>query len=411
MERNLSYWLATAPEWPDTPSALPDRAEVVILGAGIMGAATAYWLARLGQRALVVERNPAPSAGATGRNAGLHVPGAAEGYAETTDRLGRAAARAITQATESNRQLLEAVLAKEEIQASYAQAGFFALAAAGDEAARAQRSAALLRADGFAAEWLDRAAAEAAWGTRLGEQFTGALFNPSGAALHSARYTQGVAAAAQRLGAHFCFDTTVTSVSAAGDGWRVATTTGTVRATQVVVALNAWAGDLFPPLAQLLLPVRGHILVTEPLAGRLRPWSANAGFEYGQQLPDGRLLIGGRRKSRPDRDEGYAPAPGQNAPAVEPAVVAALEAVLPEIIPAAAGVATSQAWAGVMDFSPDHQPLAGAWPGRRGLWLLVGFSGHGMPFSQVLPYGLAAQIAGADGPAVPEAFAPGRLLG
>ncbi len=409
MDGNQSYWLATAPAWPGTPSALPDRAEVVILGAGIMGAATAYWLARLAQRAVVIERNAGPSAGATGRNAGLHIPGAADGYADTTDRLGQMAARAIAQATERNRQLLEAVLAREGIEAEYRQTGFLALAA-GDEAAGVQHSAALLRADGLAGEWLDRAAAEAVWGTRLGEQFAGALFNPGGAALHSARYTQGVAAAAQRLGAQFCFGTAVTGVDEDGDGWLVTTNAGTVRAAQVVVAVNAWAGELFPQLSTVLLPVRGHILVTEPVAARLRPWSANAGFEYGQQLPDGRLLLGGRRKSRPDRDEGYPPASGQNAPPVEPAVVAALEAALPEIMPAAAGVATSQTWSGVMGFSPDHQPLAGAWPGRKGLWMLVGFSGQGMPFSQVLPYGLAVQMAGGDGPAIPDAFAPGRLL-
>jgi glycine/D-amino acid oxidase-like deaminating enzyme len=238
----------------------------------------------------------------------------------------------------------------------------------------------------------------------------GALHKPRGAALHSARYTQGVAAAAARLGAAFCYRTAVSGVEAEGDGWRVATARGEVRARQVVVALNAWAGDVFPALAPLLTPVRGHILVTEPVAARLRPWSANAGYEYGQQLPDGRLLIGGQRLSRADRDEGYPPAPGRNAPPVEPAVVAALEAVLPQIVPAAAGAVTERAWSGVMDFSPDHHPLAGAWPGRPGLWVLVGFSGHGMPYSQVLPYALAAQMAGGDGPTIPSAFAPGRFL-
>ena len=153
------------------------------------------------------------------------------------------------------------------------------------------------------------------------------------------------------------------------------------------------------------------ILVTEPLAGvEVGPFSANAGYEYGQQLPDGRVLFGGMRLTRADRDVGYAPAAGQNAPPVEPAVVAALEAALPQLVPAAAGARTERHWSGVMDFTADHQPLIGAWPGRPGLWLLVGFSGHGMPYSQVLPYAVAAQLAGAEGPAVPAAFAPGRLL-
>lgn len=412
MDGNQSYWLATAPDWPAAANALPDRAELVVLGAGIMGAATAYWLARLGARALVLERNAAPSGGATGRNAGMHVPGAADGYADTVDRLGRAAARTIMQTTEDNLQLLEELLARENLAADYRRTGLVDLAPAGDEGARTQHSAALLRADGFAAEWLNRAEAEAAWGTPLGAGYVGAMFNPKAGAFHSARYTQGVTAAAQRLGAQFHFETAVTGVLPEGDEWQVLTSRGPVRAAQVVVAVNAWAGELFPALAGVLTPVRGHILVTEPVAGleHLRPWSANSGYEYGRRLPEGRLLIGGQRRSRPDREEGYPPAPGQNAPPIEPAVVAALEAALPQIIPAAAGAVTSRHWSGVMDFSPDHQPLIGAWPGRRGLWLLVGFSGHGMAFSQVLPYGLAAQITGGDGPVVPAPYAPARLL-
>lgn len=412
-DSNTSYWLATAPDWPAAPTALPDQAELVVLGAGIMGAATAYWLARLGVPALVLERNPAPSRGATGRNAGMHVPGAADGYADTVDRLGRAAARTIMQTTETNLQLLEDVLAREHIDAGYHRTGLVDLAPAGDEGLRTQLSAALLREDGFAADWLNRAEAETMWGTALGPNYVGAMYNPKAGAFHSARYTQGVTAAAQRLGAQFHFDTPVTAVVPEGEAWQVLTTRGAVRAAQVVVAVNAWAGELFPALAPVLTPVRGHILVTEPVAGleQMRPWSANSGYEYGRRLPDGRLLIGGQRRSRADREEGYPPAPGQNAPPIEPAVVAAIEAALPQIIPAAAGAVTSRHWSGVMDFSPDHQPLIGAWPGRRGLWLLVGFSGHGMAFSQVLPYGLAAQITGGDGPAVPATYAPARLLG
>src|SRR5205085_3431063 len=130
-----------------------------------------------------LERNAAPSGGATGRNGGLHIPGAADGYADSADRLGRAAVRAIAQATDTNRQLLEALLEREGLDVGYRRTGFFALAGA-DEADQVRRSATLLREDGFAAEWLDRADAEAAWGTRLGALFAGAMFNAHGASLH-----------------------------------------------------------------------------------------------------------------------------------------------------------------------------------------------------------------------------------
>jgi len=54
---NLSYWLDTAPPFTAAAAPLPAQAGVVILGAGIMGSALAYHLARAGQPPLVLERN------------------------------------------------------------------------------------------------------------------------------------------------------------------------------------------------------------------------------------------------------------------------------------------------------------------------------------------------------------------
>ena len=84
----------------------------------------------------------------------------------------------------------------------------------------------------------------------------------------------------------------------------VPTAPGGVPARWVWVPSTPGPGQLFPPLAPHLLPVRGHIIVTAPVAARLRPWSANAGFEYGQQLPDGRLLIDSYHCSRDNQKTG-----------------------------------------------------------------------------------------------------------
>jgi cation diffusion facilitator CzcD-associated flavoprotein CzcO len=88
-----SHWLQTAPDFAAPVLETPRQVEVAILGAGIMGCALAYWLARSGHRPLVVERNVRPGLGATGRNGGLHVAGPANDYAAIVARLGRAAAR------------------------------------------------------------------------------------------------------------------------------------------------------------------------------------------------------------------------------------------------------------------------------------------------------------------------------
>jgi glycine/D-amino acid oxidase-like deaminating enzyme len=391
---------------------LPPRAEVAILGAGIMGSATAYWLARAGQRPVVLERNPGPAQGATGRNGGLHVTGPARDYAEAVQAQGRAAAQEIVRATFLNQELLEEVLAREDIDAHYQRTGFMSLAASVDERALMQASARLLQADGFPAEWLDRPAAIEKLGTPLAPEFVGALFKSNDAVLHSARYTLGVAQAALRRGARFAFSTSVVRVEPGpgGRGWAVHTSRGLLMAEQLVVTLNAWADEVFPELERVLTPVRGHIVLTAPVEFRLTPWSANQGYEYGRQLENGQLLIGGMRHVRADMDRGHRPVPGGNVPEVQPEVVRVLSDYPSRLFPKTAGVPMVHHWTGMMDFSPDHNPLAGRWPGREGLWLLVGLSGHGMPYSLVLPRAIAAQVAGVESPIIPTAFDPARFL-
>jgi gamma-glutamylputrescine oxidase len=408
----MSYWLNTAPPFQPPDPHLPAGCGLAILGAGIMGSALAYYLAAAGQPPLVIERNDHPAGGATGRNGGLVVAGPAASYHAAIDQLGRDAAHEITQLTHHNRRLLEALFTNEHIDAGYAVTGFISLAASADEAAELQASAEALRADGFAGEWLERATAEEYVGTALNPQVVGGLIKPDDGVIHSARYTFGTAQAAARHGAQFVYGANVLSVTLApgGRGWAITTTRGSVRAEQVVLTLNAWSGELFPELDTLITPTRGHVLLTAPARFKVPPWSVNWGYEYGRQLENGQLLIGGKRESRPDMDRGYRPPPGDNAPEVLPEMVSAPRDFVPEHFPAARGLPIVQQWAGLMGFTPDGQPLAGAWPGRDGLWLLAGFSAHGLPFSQALPQALAARLSEQAGPAIPKAFEPGRFL-
>jgi len=406
---NNSYWLNTAPPFTAPTVELPAHTEMVILGAGIMGCALAYWLARAGKTPLVLERNAHPAGGATGRNGGLHVagPGGAP-YHRWAD---RAAARAIMQLTLRNRELLEEILEREAIQANYKRVGFMHLAQA-HEAAELKALAQALNEDGFAAHWLERAEAEKKLGTSLGERYLGAVLKPDDGQFHSARYAFGVAEAARNLGARLAFSTPAQAVEPGpgGRSWLIHTPRGQCVAEQVIIALNAWAGELFPELTQTIAPTRGHIILTAPVNFTLTPWEANDDWDYGRQLETGQILLGGRRNTQPDLDLGCAPAPGENAPPLEPSVVEALAQIAPQLFPALKDVPIVQAWSGAMAFTSDWQPLAGQWPGRAGLWVLAGFSGHGMPFSLVLPQAIAAQLTGTAGEAIPSAFAPERFL-
>src|SRR6478735_4657753 len=112
-EEPRSYWHATAP--PPVPAdELPDGADVVVVGGGLIGCWTAYWLARAGVAVTLIERT-AISWGATGRNGGFTGVGSAEGYLGTIARIGHEGARGVWQITLESRHLLRRVLAEEGI--------------------------------------------------------------------------------------------------------------------------------------------------------------------------------------------------------------------------------------------------------------------------------------------------------
>jgi len=87
-------------------------------------------------------------------------------------------------------------------------------------------------------------------------------------------------------------------------------------------------------------------------------------------------------------------------------VQTALDAGLARLFPTLAGVPVERRWAGLMGFTPDYVPVAGAAPELPGVWFAGGFSGHGMPFAPIFGRLLAEAVATG---ATPAALAPFRL--
>jgi glycine/D-amino acid oxidase-like deaminating enzyme len=122
-----SFWQATGPAAIRPPGELPATADVLLIGGGLLGAASAYWLARAGVAAVLIEQS-ALAAGASGRNGGFMVAGTAERYPAAIARLGHATAREVWQLTLDSRALLRQVLAEEAIECDYREPGNLELA-------------------------------------------------------------------------------------------------------------------------------------------------------------------------------------------------------------------------------------------------------------------------------------------
>ena len=125
ISESISYWQGTTPDFL-LSTDLPPSADVAVIGGGLLGAATCYWLARAGVRVVLLE-GTAIAAGATGRNGGF-VRAGPRSYSEAIVRFGHETARAIMAITYESRALLRQVLQEEAIACDYREPGALQLA-------------------------------------------------------------------------------------------------------------------------------------------------------------------------------------------------------------------------------------------------------------------------------------------
>jgi gamma-glutamylputrescine oxidase len=371
-----SFWLEEEEGPPLPATRLRGDPEVVVVGGGVTGCSCALTLAQAGVRVRLLEAR-AIASGASGRNGGFALRGGAMPYDAARRELGAALARHYWKLTEQALARL-ASLAGD----AFVHTASMRLAADEDEreALRAEYDA--LVEDGFAAEWLDELPPP------LHGRFHGAVVHPTDGSLRPARWVRRLAALAADAGAELREHERAESLEAFGD-------------VQVVVATDGYTGGLVPFLDERVRPTRGQVLVTEPLDCMLyaRPHYARYGFDYWQQLPDGRLVIGGRRDASLETEW----------TAVEeatPVIQERIEQLVAELVGGQPRV--THRWAGIWGTSPDGRPLVGRLPGEDRVWAAAGYSGHGNVLGFLAGDLVARAILG-GAPPEPGLFDPARL--
>lgn len=373
--------METTPLWLDepapavTPAAL-DRVDVGIIGAGITGCGAALALARAGLRVRVHDSRGIAE-GASGRNGGFALRGGAARYDVARETYGADRAAELWRRTESALDRLEAVAGE-----AFRRTGSLRLAADAEERDDIRGEFEALREDGFAAEWRDELPG-------LRPTFLGAIFHPVDGSLQPGRFVRRLAAAAAEEGVGFVEHHRVGSLDE-------------VDAEQVLIATDGSGRGLLPELDDALWPARGQVIATEPLAERLFecPHYARQGFDYWQQLPDNRVVLGGFRDfsiltEMTDDERTTAP------------IQEALDSFLVELLGTPPRV--THRWAGIFGLTQDLLPLVGRVPGRDGVWVAAGYSGHGNVLGLMCGELVASAMRGEDDPLL-EVFAPARLL-
>ncbi len=383
---SLSYWHAThEPVVPTDP--LPAAADVVVIGGGMLGCWTAYWLAQAGVKPVLIEKT-ALGWGATGRNGGFLIEGAAVSYQRLIDLLGREGAREVYSLTMQGQQLAHDVINSEGIDCGLRRSGTLSLALSAEELGNMTHQRHLLEEDGINAELLDRQSVQELIRTPLAEEIVGGYLAPTGGTLHSGQYIGGLARAAQRHGA-VLVQAEVASIQVTGNATRVHTSEGPIDAGKVVVALNAWTDTLVPEMDGVIVPTRGQILAYKPSAPVFTTATGadiTPTGEYWQQRPDGSIVIGGCREDAPNRDSGVRDM------VATADVVARITEVLPRLFPELNSLAVDRSWAGLMAFTPDGLPVVDRIDTSENVWFGGGFNGHGMPFGPIVGKLLAQTV-------------------
>lgn len=383
--------------WQQTARADVAAYDVIVVGGGIVGCSTAYWLRRRRSRLRValVEAQTIGH-GATGRNAGFLLQGTDTDYLTDIDTYGPHRAKALWRFTRDNRNLIESELQGAEF--GLVARGSLLVAGTEEEDRRLQASVPPLRTIGAPVVYLSPKETN----RRLGaEGFRGSLFVTSGAMVNPMRLVQHIVAASR---AHVLEYHPVQAIIPEGDHYRLETGGRRLEAGQVVLALGAYLPQLLPALAPYVRPVRAQMLATAPAdAQYVRvPAYTHEGEFYIRQVSGGQVLLGGARHRNADEEVGYEDV-------TTPAVQGDLEHYLREHFPWARALPVEHRWSGTMGFSPDRLPVVGTVPDQPGNVWATGFTGHGMSYGFRMGKLLAALALGDTQPEGYELFTAARF--
>ncbi|CAG8948963.1 hypothetical protein HYFRA_00002091 [Hymenoscyphus fraxineus] len=393
-----SYWQRNPHRIADLRStaSLPTYSKYIIIGSGITGASIAYKL--LGQEpaaSIVLLEARQAASGATGRNGGHCRPGDYREFSAHVERFGLEDALRMEKLEADNIKLLTNFIREHGIECDLNEVESVEMFT--DEkpfkyvlgVLEARKKVAEMRKEAPVLREYRIWSAEETEKELLTPNGVGAVSLVGGYQLQPYLVACGILELAIEKGLNLQTNTPVTKISKLSDdnesnGWKVHTDRGDVIADKVILATNAYSGALYPDLAEFIQPTKRQMCVVRPgskiidtgALPRTGVWETSDSSDYYQQrykgsLGEGDLVLGGSLRASSIDDS-----------SILPEITEYFAHRLPvrfygrenwgedgEII---------QEWSGIMGYTSDRRPIIGEAPGQNGLWVCVGFNGHGM---------------------------------
>ena len=385
----LNYWLTTVDMPKGNSEALPETADVAVVGAGFTGLSAARTLAKSGARVVVLE-SESIGWGASSRNGGMVLTGLKLGVNQLISMYGRERTQKMYAASLASIDCVEKIVREEGIQCDFARSGHLEVAckqAHFDDYAR--------QVEVVAREFNHklRIVPRADLGVEIGSNiYYGGMVDEISAGVNPARYVAGLATAATRAGACVVEQTSVQSIernSRQGtQGWKVSTSRGALWAHDVFIATSGYTGKATPTLRKKIIPIGSYIITTDTLpddvardvSPRNRMIYDSKNYIYYYRLtPDNRMLFGGRAAFFPESGNSVR----KSAEILRQGMI--------QVYPQLRDTKVEFVWGGTLDFAFDIMPHAGQ---MDGLYYALGYAGHGVAMATLQGQWMAHRIAG-----------------
>lgn len=375
------FWMASSRSSPQQVLERDLRADIVIIGAGFTGLWTALFLKELSPETevIVLEQGRA-GYGGSGRNAGMLGETIDHSHQLAITHFGFEEAKKLAQIGRDNVEEMASFLDAHQIQCDFERTGRFYVALTEmqmDEAGRAIEVAEKLGVRGM--RLLNAKEMQAEINSPL---YLGGAFAPGGGILNPVKLIEGLKRIALQRDVKVFEHTQVMKI----DKGKVQSAKGSVSASRIILATDAYTHKLFPRLLRHFIPLYDYILVSEPLT---REELAKIGWQNRQGVTDGRTFFNYYRLTSDNRilwgtsEAMYYP-PNRVEEACDHSTThyAALQQSFHRHFPQLSDLKFRYAWGGPIASTTRLTPFFGSLKNGRVLYGL-GYTGHGVGSTRI----------------------------
>ena len=336
--------------------------DVLVVGAGIVGSAGAYFAQQAGHDVVVIDKHQVAD-GASGRNAGFMITGLDSYYHRAVERYGQQVTREMWDLSRKTIAYCWEFIANSPFSVQHDPCGSLLLAETPKEAQDLRLAAHLLEAEGIGIIFHET--------DPLNRGYHAAIEQPDDGAVNPVQLTQSIL---EQSEAEFIPNNALYRIEQTDEETvTVHTEQFIFQANYVLLCTNAYSPLIDPYFIDKITPTRAQCLVTEPLDEPVLTTCgySDYGYMYYRSTFDNRFLLGGKRNAyrelESDTTEDRLCEPVQSA----------LDSYLRQYFPDVTAP-ISRRWAGIMGFSVDGLPLVGTLPNQPRIGFAVGFTGHGL---------------------------------